>query len=91
MNQQEFKEVRKSLGLTQVGLAHKLMLTQSHVCAIEKGRKPVTEEVYIKMMDLAERVPKKRMIETYIPKARPKIKVDFDKPYAIDKRVVSWK
>lgn len=49
MTGQEFRSMRRSLGLTQCRLALKLGVTQYHVSDLERGRKPIPNEIEAKM------------------------------------------
>lgn len=51
MNNKELADLRKSLKLKQLDFCDKLKISQSYLSEMEKGKKPVTEELYSKMVD----------------------------------------
>ena len=44
MNQQEFKEIRLTIGLSQAQLGLKLNVGSNHISKIENGKKGITEQ-----------------------------------------------
>lgn len=51
MNNKELVNLRKSLKMKQIDFCDKLKISQSYLSEMEKGKKPVTEELYSKMVD----------------------------------------
>ena len=52
MNKDEFRSIRKTLGLSQAQLALKLNVLRAQVCRIENGRAGITEQKEEAMKDL---------------------------------------
>lgn len=52
MDNKELLKLRKSLSLKQLDFCDKLKISQSYLSEMEKGKKPVTEELYNKMVDV---------------------------------------
>ena len=81
MTPNEFKEIRKSIGLSQAQLGLKLNVGSNHISKIECGKKGITEPNEEKMMALLQEHRQKNRIGTdkNVPTTRPKIRISF--PY----------
>ena len=78
MNKDEFRSIRKTLGLSQAQLALKLNVLRAQICRIENGRAGITEqkEELMKQLLLEHRLKQKKS-KTYAPPKREKICFEF--------------
>ena len=78
MNKDEFRSIRKTLGLSQAQLALKLNVLRAQICRIENGRAGITEqkEEVMKMLLREHRLKSKRA-NSYTRPKREKICLEF--------------
>lgn len=78
MNQQEFKEIRLTIGLSQAQLGLKLNVGSNHISKIENGKKGITEQKEEAMKNLlrAHRLKIKKT-NVYTRPKREKICFEF--------------
>ena len=85
MTQQEFKEIRLVLGLSQAQLASKLGILKNQISKIERGAAGITEqkEEAMKNLLLAHRLKSKKVNSYTRPKRE---KICFALPWYSDQR-----